>query len=110
MQIIIKKYQHVNRSFAGWDTPKGKYISSKKQYDEEMKKGGFVGYEEGRKVAEQVNSKSYNRELSPKAKDVIKAARLMSDRKGKIKPSDKLIDAMKEVGVNFNKPKFNPGE
>ena len=100
--IIIKSYEHLNRSFPKWDTPKGKYISSKRQYDEELKRGGFVEYEKGCRIAEQKKSQKVDyKGLTPQAENVIRAAHNISDRKGHIKPSDRLIDGMKEVGVNF---------
>lgn len=107
-KIIVRNYEHTNRSFPNWDTPKGKYIRSKRQYEEEMKRGGFVDFEQGNRVAEQTNKYLDNRELTPKAQAVIKAARLQTDRKGKIKPSDRLLDGMKEVGVKFSVPDWCP--
>ena len=106
--IIVKKYTHFNRSFKHWDTPKGKLIRSKAHYEEEMKRGGFVGYEEGSRIAEQTYNYNNYKRLSSEAQDVIKAARLQSDRKGNIKPSEKLIDGMKRVGVKFNIPDWCP--
>lgn len=106
--IIVKNYEHINRSFPHWDTPKGKYIRSKKHYLEEMKRGGFVAYEEGARIAEQTYHKNDYKGLNPVAENVIKAARLISDSKGRIKPSDRLIEGMKEVGVKFNVPDWCP--
>ena len=109
MEIIIKRYEHINRAFNNWDTPKGKYISSKKQYEEEMKRGGFVDYEKGCRIVEQANLKnSQYKGLTPQAENVLKAARLQTDSKGRIKPSDRLLDGMKKVGVNFNVPDWCP--
>jgi hypothetical protein len=101
--IIIRRYEHYNRAL-------GKYISCRKQYDEEMKKGGFVSYEKGCELAEKAKENLHKdyKELSPKALGIIKSARLMSDSKGNIKPSDKLIDGMKEVGVRFDVPDWLP--
>jgi hypothetical protein len=101
--IIVKNYEHYNRSL-------GKYISSKKQYDEEMKKGGFVSFEKGCEIAERAREKLHKdyKELSPKATEIIKFAQLISDKKGNIKPSDKLIDGIKEVGMRFDIPDWLP--
>lgn len=109
MNIIVKNYEHVNRSLPNWNTPKGKYINSRKQYEEEMKKGGFVDYEHGSRIAEQnnINKDTYTA-LSLEAENVIKAARLIKDRKGNIKPGSRLIDGMKKVGVKFNVPDWCP--
>ena len=107
--IKVKNYEHFNRSFPKWDTPKGKYIRSKKQYDEEMARGGFVSYDEGQGRVEQHKNKKYTySDLSPKAQSIIKAASLMRDKKGKIKCEGRLIDGMKEVGVKFSVPDWLP--
>ena len=107
MDIFVKNYEHFNRSFNNWDTPQGKHIGSRKQYDEEMKRGGFVAYEKGLRIAEQ-SSKIKYKGLSTKAENIIRAASLIGDRKRNIKPSDRLIDGMKEVGVKFEVPDWLP--
>jgi len=97
MEIIVKNYEHYNRSM-------GKHITNKHQYTEEMKKGGYVTFERGQELSRQAcdnKKKDYNY-LSDKASEVIKSARNSTDRKGRIKPSDRLIDGMKSVGVNFD--------
>jgi len=101
--IIVKEYSHWNRAL-------GKYISSKKQYDEEMKKGGFVSFDKGCELADRARENLHKdyKELSPLALGIIKSARLMSDKKGNIKPSDKLIDGMKKVGLRFDIPDWLP--
>ncbi len=54
----------------------------------------------------QYERKSYK--ISDKALNIIKAAKDMSDRKGKVRLSDKLIDGMKDVGVKFEVPDWCP--
>lgn len=79
-----------------------KYISSKKQYDEEMTKGDYLPFEKAEQIAEKARSiskKPYI--LTKKAVEIISAARFSANKNGKIKPGDRLIDGMKEVGVNF---------
>ena len=96
MEIIVKRYEHYNRAL-------GKYIHSKKQYKEEMKRGGFVSFEKGKEIAEKARTKmrkSYGK-LSDKSMDIIRSAKQMKDHKGRIRPGGRMIDAMKEVGVNF---------
>lgn len=108
MDIFVKNYEHVNRAFNNWDTPKGKYIGCKRQYDEEMKRGSFVAYEEGLRISQQSSKNCEYKGLSIQAENVIRAASLFRDRKGNIKPSDRLIDGMKEVGVKFEVPDWLP--
>lgn len=94
MNIIVKNYQHFNRAM-------GKHITSKRHYDNEMAKGGYIPYEKACQIAESVKNRQTKYELSPKARAVIESARNSADRKGNIHKSDRLIDGMKEVGVKF---------
>ena len=100
--IIVKKYEHVNRSFGNWNTPKGKYISSRKQYNEEMAKGGFVSFEDGSEMAQAASKRKEYRGISPKAMEICQQAKNLSDRKGNIAWTPKLVEAMKDVGVGFD--------
>lgn len=103
MEIIVKKWEHYNRAL-------GKYIKSKRHYIEEMKKGGFVSYDEGCRLAEQAQSKNRKayKGLSPKAEAIVKSAQMTRDSKGRVKVGNRMIDAMKEVGVRFEVPDWCP--
>lgn len=101
MQIIIKKYQHYNRTL-------GKYISSKADYENEMAKQGYVSWETGEALAEkarEANRKKYDK-LSDQAMGVCKAAKDQADKKGNLRPSSRLIDGMKKTGVCFDLDKL----
>ena len=92
VNIIVKRYEHTNRSFSGWNTPKGKHIGSKKQYEEEMARGGFVPY----------------REAEPKSMKWMPSADLkktLGEMQGQKEVGGRLIEKMKKMGVTFN-PKF----
>ena len=94
--IIVKSYEHFNRSFSNWDTPRGKYISSKRQYLEEMAKGGFSAYD-GKGKPEQkkwVPSES--------VKKSIYQLKSRADKKGNLKVDDGMVRQMKDAGVCFN--------
>ena len=95
LNVIVKNYSHYNSSM-------GKYIRSKREYLNEMAKGKYVDYDVACQIAEKARS---NREkpfeLSKKAREVIESARNSSDRKGKTHLSNRLVEGMKEVGVNF---------
>lgn len=95
MEIIVKRYEHFNSAM-------GKYITSKKHYESEMAKGGYIPFDKAQEIAEKAKEK--NRKpyiLSNKAKAVIEAAKTSADRKGRLHCGDRLIEGMKEVGVNF---------
>lgn len=94
MQIIVKKYEHFNTSLPNWTTPKGVYVKSKDHYDRLCKESGMVPYE---KIEYKSNRKEYT--LSHKAKEIIKAASQVKDKKGNVKLGDRTIDAMKSIGA-----------
>ena len=95
--IIIKNYEHFNRSFPNWDTPKGKYIRNKDEYDREMKTHNMRPYEESLDKAKYSNLKPLK--ISDKALEIIRAAKATKDKKGNVKLGDRTIDAMREIGA-----------
>ena len=92
--IVVKNYEHYNRAME-------KHISSKKQYDDEMKRGGFVSFEEGEKIASKRNKKIPYDSISPKAQAIISSIKQQSKKNFKL--SDRAIDAIKELGVRFER-------
>ena len=96
--IIVKRYEHINRSFGNWDTPKGKYISTRKQYENEMKKGGFVPYDPN--MPDKPARKEYK--LSEEKMKFLHRAKDRADRKGNIEVNDGWI---KELQANKVLPK-----
>ena len=111
VSIVVKNYEHFNRALPNWNSPKGRYIRSKKQYYNELKRGGLISYEQGEKLAAEkakVNHKLTYEELSPKARGVIQAAYSIKDGKGRIKPGDRLLKAAEEVGVRFSVSDWAP--
>ena len=99
--IIVKNYEHFNRAM-------GKHITSKKQYKEEMAKGGYVTFKEGERLASKHKKENRQTYDNPKSMDLIRDVSMMKpDKHGKIKLSGRQIEAMKKAGVNFD-PKFKP--
>lgn len=92
--IIVKNYEHINRSFKNWDTPHGVHVKNKDHYDRLMKENNMIPAD---KQVCKDNRKEYK--LSEKAKAIIQAAKRSADKKGKVKLSDRTIDAMKEIGA-----------
>ena len=98
MLIKIKKYEHFNRAM-------GKYIGSKRQYQNEMSRRGLVSFEKGERRVEKFKN-SYHKDykgLSSKAQDIIRHAKQIKDNRGNIKLGDRAIEAMKKLGVNFGR-------
>jgi hypothetical protein len=99
--IIVKKYEHFNRSM-------GKYITSRSHYEKEMAEGGYVPFEVAEKMAESYKARhegGYNG-ISNKAMEVCKAAKSMADKKGNLRIGTRLQKAMENVGVSFDMSKL----
>ena len=94
--IIIKNYEHFNRSLPNWDSSKGKYIKNKDHYDSEMKKAGMVQVDQAGQVGKPT-LKDYK--LSDKARAILQTVKQSADSKGRVKLSDRTIQAMKEIGA-----------
>lgn len=105
MQIIIKKYEHVNTAFQNWNTPKGRYISSKSDYEKAMREEGMVSSE---KLAQNYKSPIKDYKLSKDAENIIKAAKLKS-KNGKLKlnMSDGLVTTMIDKKIIKKNGGFN---
>lgn len=102
--IIIKNYEHVNRSFGNWDRPDGKYVKNKDHYDRLMKEGNYIPYEQA--LDNQKNYKMKEYVPSKKAIDIVRAAKSMKRDDGKVHFSGNLIKAMKEIGAYKEIPSY----
>lgn len=96
MQIIVKNYEHFNRSLPNWDSPKGVYVKSKDHYDRLCKEAGMVSAD---KFGETGSKQRKDYVLSEKSKAIIAAASQTKDKNGKVKLGDKTIKAMIEMGA-----------
>jgi len=93
MLIKVKNYEGYNRAM-------GKYIRSRKHYEEEMRKGGYIPFREA-------SPKSMKWVPSADLKKTLGDFKQMADKKGKIKLGSRAIEKMEKMGVSFN-PKFMP--
>lgn len=98
--IVVKNYEHYNRSLGNWDSPKGKYISSKAHYERELAKQGMVPFDKAETTKTDPH-KSYDG-ISKKAMEVCMAAKQMADKNGNIKVGSRLKKGMESVGVSFD--------
>ena len=100
MEIIVKRWEHYNREL-------GKYISTKKQYFDELKKRGLVTFEEGCQLAE---AKQKESKWIP-SKDCTNMMREVLDKKDKnivLGQHPRLVEGMKKLGVKFELPDWLP--
>lgn len=98
-RIVVKNYEHLNRAMPNWDTPKGKHISSRKQYEEEIRRAGLTKYKEP------VNQPYKKLKANPETIKFLNS--LNPDKKGKVKLSDRQIDYMIKKGAIKDRDKYN---
>ena len=108
VSIIVKNYSHFNRSFRKWDSPKGRYISSRADYDKAMKEEGMIPYEQAKEIAQKVQEQreEYPNKLSPKAMSLLTSVNVKKG--GKINLSDRQVDKLQEIGVKVKLPDWLP--
>lgn len=95
MQIIVKQsYNHLNTSFKNWNTPKGRYIRNKSEYEQAMREEGMITSEE----AESRVKKLKDYKLSKEADSIIRAARYKV-KNGGLKLSDGITEKMIDKGI-----------
>ena len=98
MQIIVKQsYNHINTAFKNWNTPRGRYIRNKDEYERAMKEEGMVTYEEAQERSCK-NLKEYK--ITKEAQEILRAAKSCAKSNGTINLKDrpKLIEKMIKHG------------
>jgi hypothetical protein len=96
MEIIIKNFQpHYNMAL-------GKIIVNERQYKEEIKRGGYIPYEQAQEQVASNMEKRKNFQVSDKAMDWMRDVKSSADSKGNIKMSDRQIEAMGSVTKRSN--------
>ena len=86
--VIVKKYEHYNKAFKNWDCDRGRYISSKADYDKAMAEEGMISEKEARSQGlQEQKAKRVDYKLSREMRNLIEAVKQTKDSKGKIHPS-----------------------
>lgn len=94
-KVIVKNYEHYNRSLPNWDTPYGKYIGSKSQYDNECAKAGMISQEKADELADKKAAElKSDYTVSDDTIDLINSTTKNSD--GTVHVSDRAIDRLIE--------------
>ena len=92
---IRKTYEHFNKAFKNWDTPTGRYISSKAHYEKVMAEEGMVSDKEADKRGLHKDAKRKEYKVSRETTQLIEAVKQTKGRDGKIHPTKRQIDALK---------------
>lgn len=93
MEIIVRSFTpHYNRAM-------GKVIKSESQYKDEMKRGGYVSYDQCKETVKNNLEKQRQFSVSSGAQEWMRDVKSSSDSKGNVRLSDRQIDALKERGM-----------
>lgn len=102
VNIIVKSYEHFNKSLPNWHSPQGRYISSKRQYVEECKRAGLVPFEQ----AEATRKDTPKLKPSKECIEIVNYAKSITGKKGKVKLPDRAINKMISMGAIKNRDIF----
>lgn len=95
--IKVNNYEHINRSFKNWNTPNGRYIRSKADYEKALHEEGMVTEKQARDMGYTDTPKTKQRyELSNKSKSLLESVRNTKDVNGKIRPTQRQIAELKQ--------------
>jgi len=91
--IIIKGKESRKGFFPHYNSAMGKYIHTKEDYRNEMKKGGYVPYDP------KVEPKKKPYKVSDDTRSLVKAIKRQSDSKGNFNPSGSLKGELRRRGA-----------
>ena len=95
--IIVKDFK------AHYNSALGKVITSQRQYNEEIKRGGYIPYEEAQERTAKLVESRKQFKVSDEAQGWMREVKSVADGKGNVKLSDRQIQAMKDRGTMTNK-------
>jgi len=105
MEIHIKKdISHYNRAL-------GKYITNKRQYNDEMKRQGMVSKEKGDELARKAKERDH-KDYKPTREHVqfLASVKNRTDKNGNVKLDGRQLEYMKKIGCQLKRPKERPME
>ena len=104
--IVVRNYDHINRSLGNWDTPKGKRITSKKHYESELKKQDMVSSEKAQELKAKYDQEHKRKDYKPdkETREFYNYVKGTADKNGKVKLGGKALEFMKSKGVKFVSP------
>jgi hypothetical protein len=90
MEIIVKDFKpHFNVAL-------DKVVTSQRQYNDEMKKGGYIPYEQAKENCAKIQEERKKYTTSEEARSWMREVKSKSDSAGNVKLSDREIDYLKK--------------
>ena len=95
--IHVRNYDHYNKAL-------GKHITSKRHYEEEMKRQGCVPFEKGQElVAKSRANQRKDYKISDESARFMNEVKLTADKKGNVKLGDRAIDYLNSLKLKDSK-------
>lgn len=98
--VIVKNYEHMNKALPNWHSKDGRYISSKAQYNKEVRQAGLIPYEQAEEIRRNNEEKAErNRKYNPETIGFLRSVSSKADKKGKVRLADREIKFMIDKGA-----------
>ena len=83
VEIIVKNYEHFNRALPHWKGHKGMYISSKRQYLNEIAKAGLIPYEKSEEIRQKnEDNQKRNRKYPKETYEFLNSVKNRTNKSG----------------------------
>ena len=96
-------YINTYKGYQGYNHALGKYIRSKRHYEEEMKAQGAIPYEQAQEIVRNREEKRKQYSTSADAHAILEACKPHTDKDGNVKMPDRAVDALKKMGTTFER-------
>ena len=93
--IIVRNYEHFNKSFRNWHTPEGRYISSKTDYERALKEEGMITEKQANRQGLNTGPKRTDYKVTDDTLALIESVKQTQDKNGTVHPGDRAIDALR---------------
>ena len=98
--IVVKNWEHFNKSLPNWHSKDGRYIGSRRQYENEVRQAGLIPFEQAEemRIRNEETAKK-NRKYSRDTIEFLGTVSNKADKKGKVNLSDRQVDYMISKGA-----------
>lgn len=94
--IIVKRYEHFNKAFGKWHDGRGRYISSRADYEKAMHEEGMITEEQARREGFTDTPKRKDYKVKKDTWELLNSLDSTKDSKGNIKLGDVAIKAIND--------------
>ena len=96
-------YINTYKGYQGYNHALGKYIRSKRHYEDEMKRAGCISKEAADEIVKHKKESRKQYKTSKKAHEILEACKTHTDKKGNVNMPERAVEGLKELGVKFDR-------